>query len=65
MGIRIRQQCWDRVTEALGGLDSEEAAQALRGQGYEVEIIDGDWGASYYADTEGEHNAVQDLSDDR
>lgn len=63
MSIRIRQQCWDRATEELSGMDSEQAAEALRAQGYEVEIIDGDWGSSYRADTEDEHNAVQNLSE--
>ena len=63
MSIRIRQQCWDRATEEMGGLNAEQAAKALIEQGYGVELMDGDWGASYHADTEDEHNAVQDLSE--
>lgn len=63
MNIRIRQQSWERATAELGGLDVHEAAAALCAQGYDVEIIDGDWGASYLADTEDEHEAVRCLSD--
>ena len=59
--ITIRQQCWDRATAELGGLDSQQAADALIAQGYAVDIVDGDWGASYLADTEAEHYAVQSL----
>ena len=61
MSIRIRQQCWDRAAEELGGMDSEQAAEALRAQGYEVEIVDGDWGSSYHADNDDKHQAVMSL----
>ena len=59
--IKIRQQCWDRAATELGVLDSQQAADALIAQGFAVEIVDGDWGASYHAETDDEHNAVQSL----
>lgn len=58
MSIRIRQQSWDRAAQELGGLDAEQAAEALRDAGHDVEIIEGDWGVSYYADSSDEHDAV-------
>ena len=62
MSIRIRQQCWNRAAADMqSDLTAEKAAALLRGRGHEVEIIDGDWGSSYYADDPIEHNEVQNL----
>lgn len=61
--IKIGQQCWDRAAEEMGGIDAEAAAEMLRKHGYDVEVINGDWGASYRADTDDEHDAIQNLPD--
>lgn len=60
--IRIREQSWNRAADEMGsGLTAEVAAEKLRARGHDVEIIDGDWGSSYYADEPIEHNEVQNL----
>lgn len=59
--ITIREQCWDRAAAELGGLSAEAAAEALRILGHAVDVVDGDWGPCYYADTDAEHWAVSDL----
>lgn len=63
MGIRIRKQRWNRAAAEMDGIDAEQAASALMAQGFDVEIIDGDWGASYYADYDEEHAAVMALGE--
>ena len=62
MAIRIREQCWNRAaTEMQSALTADKAAAMLRERGHEVDVIDGDWGSSYYADEPLEHNEVQNL----
>lgn len=61
--IQIRQQCWDRAAAELGSkLTADKAAKALRKKGLSVEIINGDWGSSYLADSPEEHDAVAALA---
>jgi hypothetical protein len=62
MTIYIRQQCWNRVAQQLKSMDADEVADKLRKLGHDVEIIDGDMGASYVADSADEHNALRELN---
>jgi hypothetical protein len=63
--ITIRRQCMDRAAEDNGSQwDANATAAEMRRQGYEVTIEDGDWGASYSADTADEHEAMMGLADD-
>ena len=63
--ITIRRECMDRAaTENGSKWDAEATAAEMRRQGYEVQMADGDWSASYYADTEAEHDAMMGLADD-
>lgn len=62
--ITIRKECMDRAARENGSKwDADTTAAELRRQGYAVEVVPGDWGASYFADTEAEHNAVMSLED--
>ena len=54
----------DRAADGNGSrYDAETTAATLADMGYDVQIIDGDWGASYYAETDDEHCAVMSLED--
>ena len=63
MAIRIREESWNRAATENSGIDADAALERLESLGYEVELVDGDWGACYYADTDAEHGAVMELSD--
>lgn len=59
--ITIQREVWDRDAAAAGSLwDSEKAADALRANGYRVQIVSGDRGSAFWADTETEYRAITD-----
>jgi hypothetical protein len=43
--------------------DAETTAAGMRQIGHDVQIVEGDWGASYTADTDDEHAAMLSLED--
>ena len=65
MTIKIRQQSWNRAATDVGSeLTADVAAEALAKRGLNVEVIDGDWGSSYLAESDDEHWEVQNLKSD-
>ena len=62
--ITIRRQCMDRAAAENGSRwDAETTAAGMRQIGHDVQIVEGDWGASYTADTDDEHAAMLSLED--
>ena len=62
--ITIRRECMDRAAAENGSQwDAEATAAEMRRQGYAVCLVDGDWGASYTADTADEHAAMMDIEE--
>ena len=60
--ITIRKQSMDRAAEENGSRwDADTTEQWLRDNGLDVQVVDGDWGPTYYADTDEEHDVLMEM----